>query len=29
MAKDKKPTETNEDFNFIVRIGNTYIDGQK
>jgi len=29
MAKDKKPTVTNEDFNFIVRIVNTDIDGQK
>ncbi|MDD3398299.1 MAG: 30S ribosomal protein S13 [Candidatus Methanomethylophilaceae archaeon] len=29
MAKDKKPTEVNEDFNFIVRIVNTDIDGQK
>ena len=29
MAKEKKPTETNEDFNFIVRIVNTDIDGQK
>lgn len=28
MAKDNKPTE-NEDFNFIVRIANTDIDGQK
>lgn len=29
MAKEKKPTVANEDFNFIVRIVNTDIDGQK
>lgn len=29
MAKDKKPTDVSEDFNFIVRIANTDIDGQK